>query len=204
MDSVMCFIISRAYRRTPSLKDILDDFNNPKTKRYSNMHDAMSAFRKMFLDDEGAGVFGISHDTIYSCGGRYGVEIAYYRNSKAVNPSAPSGYGAIFWIERHENYIQYYDQQGYLVASFQRLGFIPSTTIELKTQLGKATLYAGAMYPIGKTHPSVGKKCYITVNGTTFYRSQRFWKEHGTFVEHWHNEDAGFNESNNLVAVSKI
>ena len=203
MDSSICFIVSKAYRSTPSIKDILEDFLNPKTIRYSNMQDAISALNGMFLDDEGAGVFGVSHDVIYSCGEKKGIEIAYYRNPKVVNPIATSDDGVIFWIERHENYIQYFDQQGYLVASFQRLGFIPDSGVELNNQFGKAMLCRGMMYPIGKCHPSVGKKCYVTINGTTFYKSQKFWKEHGTFVEHWNNEDAEFNENGNLISISK-
>ena len=201
MDTIQCYVIVSAYRRDPSVKDILEVLHNPKTKKYSQLSDAMVDFRKMFFDDEGYGVFGISStDKIYSCD-KTNTTIQYYKTTSAINPKAPSGYGSVFWIERHEGYVQYYDKDGHFLGSISRLGFIPNQSVQLENKYGDTTLYPSECYPMGKTHPSVGNQFYISTRNNTFYKSPSFWKKNGTIVEHWHNEDAKFDANGHLISL---
>lgn len=201
MDNIQCYVIVSAYRRDPSVKDILEALRNPETKKYSQLSDAMVDFQKMFFDDGGCDVFGISStDKIYSCG-RTNTTIRYYKTISVINPEAPSGYGSVFWIERHEDYVQYYDKDGYFLDSVSRLGFIPNQSVKLANKYGNTTLYPSGCYPMGKTHPSVGNQFYISTRTNTFYKSPCFWKRNGTIVEHWHNKDAEFDANGYLISL---
>lgn len=201
MDNIQCYVIVSAYRRDPSVKDILEVLRNPETKKYSQLSDAMADFQKMFFDDGGYDVFGIgSTDKIYSCG-RTNTTIRYYKTTSVINPKAPSGYGSVFWIERHEDYVQYYDKDGYFLDSVSRLGFIPNKSVKLANKYGNTTLYPSKCYPMGKTHPSVGNQFYISTKTNTFYKLPCFWKENGTIVERWHNEDAKFDANGYLISL---
>ena len=178
MDDIKFYIIVRTCRRFPGLKDILDKAYNPLATKYSSLSDATSHLSR-FLDGDAEAIFGISDPKIYHGNG----SVAYCQRSLNVAPNQTIK----LWFEHHDDYIQYYDQNGYFLGSVSRLGFVPKENLTVKGGYDNrtVTLHKGERYPMGVTHPSVGVKYYISHNNAVVYKPKSFWEDNGVIVEHW-------------------